>query len=143
MLTERQVHYLNSLDSLNTSNQRIRDIYQGKAKEQIPETGTFLWVDVRDLALCHVKAMEVEAAANKRFFVTAGHFSNKEIAQIIKKEYPQTQGLPSESTEGGDYPKDGVYSYDNSRTKDVLGIQFKSLHDSIKDTVKSFQSVGA
>ncbi|THY96063.1 NAD(P)-binding protein [Aureobasidium pullulans] len=137
------VHYLNSLDSLNTSNQRIRDIYQGKAKEQIPETGTFLWVDVRDLALCHVKAIEVEAAANKRFFVTAGHFSNKEIAQIIKKEYPQTQGLPSESTEGGDYPKDGVYSYDNSRTKDVLGIQFKSLHDSIKDTVKSFQSVGA
>ncbi|CAC9887645.1 unnamed protein product, partial [Aureobasidium pullulans] len=122
---------------------RIRDIYQGKAKEQIPETGTFLWVDVRDLALCHVKAIEVEAAANKRFFVTAGHFSNKEIAQIIKKEYPQTQGLPSESTEGGDYPKDGVYSYDNSRTKDVLGIQFKSLHDSIKDTVKSFQSVGA
>ncbi|KAG9529139.1 NAD(P)-binding protein, partial [Aureobasidium melanogenum] len=53
------VHYLNSLDSLNTSNQRIRDIYQGKAKEQIPETGTFLWVDVRDLALCHVKAIEV------------------------------------------------------------------------------------
>jgi nucleoside-diphosphate-sugar epimerase len=137
------VHYLNSLDSLNTSNQRIRDIYQGKAKEQIAETGTFLWVDVRDLALSHVKAMEVEAAANKRFFVTAGYFSNKEIAQIIKKEYPQTKDLPSDSTPGGDYPKDGVYSFDNSRTKEVLGIQFKSLHESIKDTVKSFQSVGA
>jgi nucleoside-diphosphate-sugar epimerase len=137
------VHYLNSLESLNTSNQRIRDIYQGKAKDEIPETGTFLWVDVRDLALCHVKAIEVEAAANKRFFVTAGHFSNKEIAQIIKKEYPETKNLPSDSTSGGDYPKDGVYSYDNSRTKEVLGIQFKSLHESIKDTVKSFQSVGA
>ena len=137
------VHYLNSLESLNTSNQRIRDIYQGKAKDEIPETGTFLWVDVRDLALSHVKAIEVDAAKNKRFFVTAGYFSNKEIAQIIKKEYPQTKDLPSDSTPGGDYPKDGVYSYDNSRTKEVLGIQFKSLHDSIKDTVKSFQSVGA
>ncbi|GAB7350522.1 hypothetical protein MBLNU459_g1112t1 [Dothideomycetes sp. NU459] len=137
------VHYLNSLDSLNTSNQRIRDIYQGKASEEIPETGTYLWVDVRDLALCHVKAMELEAAVNKRFFITAGYFSNKEIAQIIKKDFPETKGLPSESTPGGDYPKDGVYKYDNSRVIEVLGIKFKSLEESIKDTVKSFQSVGA
>jgi len=38
------VHYLNSLDGLNTSNQRIRDIMLGKAKEEIPPTGTFLWL---------------------------------------------------------------------------------------------------
>jgi nucleoside-diphosphate-sugar epimerase len=38
---------LQGLESLNTSNQRIRNIVQGKAKEEIPETGTFLWVDVR------------------------------------------------------------------------------------------------
>lgn len=139
-----QVHYLNSLDSLNTSNQRIRDIVQGKAKEQIPETGTFLWVDVRDLALCHVKAIEVDAAANKRFFITAGYFSNKEIAQIVEKNFPEyKEGLPSTSAPGGDYPKDGVYKYDNSRTKEVLGIQFKPLQESIIDTVKSFKSVGA
>lgn len=34
------VHYLNSLDGLNTSNQRIRDIMLGKAKKEIPPTGT-------------------------------------------------------------------------------------------------------
>lgn len=128
---------------MNTSNQRIRDIYQGKAKDEIPESGAFLWVDVRDLALGHVKAIEVDAAANKRFFVTAGHFSNKEIAQIIKKSYPQTKDLPSDSTPGGDYPKEGVYSFNNTRTKEVLGITFRSLDESITDTVKSLQSVGA
>jgi len=62
---------------------------QGKAKEEIPETGTFIWVDVRDLALCHVLAIEKEEAANKRFFITAGYFSNKEIAQVIEKHYPR------------------------------------------------------
>ncbi|KAI7114132.1 NAD(P)-binding protein, partial [Hortaea werneckii] len=77
------VHYLNSLDALNTSNQRVRDIMMGKAKDEIPPTGTFIWVDVRDLALCHVLAMEKEGAANKRFFITTGYFSNKEIAEII------------------------------------------------------------
>lgn len=129
---------------MNTSNQRVRDIMLGKAKEQIPETGTFIWVDVRDLALCHVKAMEEQAAANKRFFVTAGYFSNREIAQAIKKHFPKYQeGLPSDSTPGGDYPKDGIYKYDNSRVVDVLGIKFRTLEESIKDTVDSFQSVGA
>ncbi|KAI6961768.1 ADP-ribosylation factor-like protein, partial [Hortaea werneckii] len=83
------VHYLNSLDALNTSNQRVRDIMMGKAKDEIPPTGTFIWVDVRDLALCHVLAMEKEGAANKRFFITTGYFSNKEIAEIIGKNFPQ------------------------------------------------------
>ena len=110
------VHYLNSLDGLNTSNQRIRDIMLGKAKEEIPPTGTFLWVDVRDLAQCHVAAIEKEAAADKRFFITAGYFSNKEIAQIVGKHYPQyKEGLPTEKTPGGDYPEEGVYKFDMSR----------------------------
>jgi len=138
------VHYLNSLDGLNTSNQRIRDIMQGKAKDEIPPTGTFIWVDVRDLALCHVLAAEKEGAANKRFFITAGYFSNKEIAEIIAKHYPQYKAeLPSASTPGGDYPKDGLYKYDNKRVIDVLGIKFRSLDESINDTVKSLQAVGA
>lgn len=116
---------------------------QGKAKEQIPETGTFLWVDVRDLALAHVKSMEVAEAANKRFFVTAGFFSNKEIAQIIKKNFSQyADDLPTDKTPGGDYPE-AFYKYDNKRVVEVLGIKFKTLEESITDTVKSLQSVGA
>jgi nucleoside-diphosphate-sugar epimerase len=138
------VHYLNSLDGLNTSNQRIRDIMLGKAKDEIPPTGTYLWVDVRDLADCHVAAIEKDDAANKRFFITAGYFSNKEIAQAIEKNYSQYKDdLPSESTPGGDYPSEGVYKYNNKRTIEVLGIKFKSLEESIKDTVKSLQAVGA
>jgi len=138
------VHYLNSLDGLNTSNQRIRDIMLGKAKEEIPPTGTFLWVDVRDLAQCHVAAIEKEAAADKRFFITAGYFSNKEIAQIVGKHYPQyKEGLPTEKTPGGDYPEEGVYKFDNKRSIDVLGVEYRSLDESIKDTVKSLQAVGA
>lgn len=138
------VHYLNSLDALNTSNQRVRDIMQGKAKEEIPPTGTFIWVDVRDLALGHVLAMEKSEAANKRFFITAGYFSNKEIAQIVAKHFPQYKdGLPSASTPGGDYPEGGVYKYNTKRVVDTLGIKFRSLEDSIVDLVKSLQAVGA
>ena len=138
------VHYLQSLDNLNTSNQRIAAIMTGKAKEELPSTGTFIWTDVRDLALAHVKAAELPEAANKRFFVTAGNFSNEEIADIIRDNFPELKNeLPAKGTKGGGYPDGGIYKYDNSRTKEELGIKYRSLKESIVDAVKSLQEVGA
>jgi nucleoside-diphosphate-sugar epimerase len=134
------VHYLNSLDALNTSNQTIRNIITGKAKESIPQNTVFLWVDVRDVALAHVKAIELPDAAGKRFFVTAGYFSNKEVTDIIRKNFPELENeLPPKDAKGGDYPEGGVFKYDNTRAKEVLGIKFKSLEDSVVDTVKSLK----
>ena len=36
------VHYLNSLDALNTSNQRLRDTIQGKMKDKFPPSGPYI-----------------------------------------------------------------------------------------------------
>jgi len=138
------VHYLNDLSALNTSNQRTRNLITGQNKDEIPDTGTFIWVDVRDLALAHVKAIEIPEAANKRFFITAGYFTNKEIAEIIRKNFPEYESqLPGKDVKGGGYPEEGLYKYDNSRTKEVLGIKFRPLEESIVDLVKSLKSVGA
>lgn len=137
------VHYLNSLEALNTSNQRVRNLITGQCKKEIPDTGTFLWIDVRDLALAHVKAAELPEAADKRFFTTAGYFSNKEIADIIRKNFPEYHdALPTPETPGGDYPKE-IYKFDNKRTVEVLGIKFRTLEESISDLVKSLKSVSA
>lgn len=139
-----QVHHLASLSKLNTSNERIRDIMHGKQKHELSETGTYLWIDVRDIALAHVKAIELDVAANKRYFVTSGYFSNKEIAQIIRKNFPKlADGLPTDDTPGGDYPKDGVYKYDNSRVTKDFGIKWHTLEQSIVDTVKSLEGIEA
>jgi len=136
------VHYLNSLSGLNTSNQRVRNLMTGQCKSEIPDTGTFIWVDVRDLALAHVKAIELPEAGNKRFFITAGYFSNKEICEIIRKNFPDLEKeLPGKEIKGGDYPEAGLYKYDNSRTVKVLGIKFRSLEESIVELVKSLQNV--
>jgi nucleoside-diphosphate-sugar epimerase len=140
------VHALDSLENLNTSNQRILWAAQGKFKEEIAPTGVHLWVDVRDVAEAHVAAFEKPEAANKRFFTTAGYFSNKEICQIIKKNFPQYKDLPSESTPGGDYPEGeagkGMYGYSNKQSIDILGLKYISLEESIVDSVKSFQAKG-
>lgn len=54
--------------------------------QALPPTGTFLWVDVRDVALAHMRAIQVPEAGNKRFFVVAGHCSSK-----YKYQTPGTQ----------------------------------------------------
>jgi nucleoside-diphosphate-sugar epimerase len=136
------VHYLNSLDSLNTSNERIRDFIQGKfTDDELPPTGTFLWIDVRDLALAHVRAIEVPEAGGNRFFVTAGHFTNKKVVEAIRESHPELSSkLPKNPID--DLPAD-IYSYDNSKTSKVLGISFRTLEESVKDTVDSLLKVGA
>lgn len=139
------VHYLNSLSSVNTSNLRVRDIITGAAKEKCPVTGGHLWVDVRDIALAHVLAMEKDGAAGKRFFITAGHFSNREIVEIIRDSYPDLKDkLPEgEALKSGDYPAEGYHGYNNTRSTQVLGLTYRPLEEAIVDTVKSLQAVGA
>ena len=118
---------------------------QSKFKDEIPDTNVFVWVDVRDVAVAHVAAMERAEAANKRFFVITGHFCNRELCQIIKKNFPQYKGLPGDDTPGGDFPGGSVnnlFKVDNSRSVQVLGMKYRSLEEAVVDAIKSFQAAG-
>lgn len=136
------VHYLNSLDAINTSNARISNMIQGKFKDEMPPTGTFIWTDVRDLALAHVKAIEMPETAGKRFFVTAGYFTNKAMADVIRESFPDLESkLPNKDVKA-DIP-DNLYKYDNSQSVQVMGMKYMPFKDSTVDTVKSLIAVGA
>ncbi|KAN0103237.1 NAD(P)-binding protein [Hyaloscypha variabilis] len=133
---------LTGSESLNTSNHLTRNFLRGNFKDKIPETGDFIWVDVRDLALGHVRAMEIEEAANKRFFITAGYFNNRQIADAIRKHYPEyKEMLPTENAPGGGFPEDGLLGYDNRQTINILRIRFRSIETCIVDSVASFKDI--
>ncbi|KAH8589880.1 hypothetical protein B0O99DRAFT_522334 [Bisporella sp. PMI_857] len=133
---------IHSLSSLNTSNQLIRGITMGIAKEKIPNLGGYCFVDVRDVARAHVEAMQLPAAANQRFLAHGGAYNNRTIVELIRKNFPEYQSaLPPSSVEGGDYPAEGVFSVDNTRSIQVLGIKYKALEEAVVDTVKSFQAM--
>lgn len=136
-------HRLASLSALNTSNERIRDLITGASRDRCPPTGNYGYVDVRDLALAHVLAIEKPEAGGQRFFTVSSHFSNKEIAEIIGQEFPEFRDrLPSgDGLAPGDYPADGVYGFDNSRSRQVLGMQYRTLRESIVDAVNSLLAV--
>lgn len=115
----------------------------GAAKEECPPNNVYFFVDVRDVALSHVLALEEKEAAGKRFLIAAGKFSNKRIAEIIGEKFPQLRDrLPTgEALKPGDFPAAGTSDLDNRRSVEVLGITYRSLEESVVDTVKSLQAV--
>ncbi|KAK4157669.1 hypothetical protein C8A00DRAFT_29353 [Chaetomidium leptoderma] len=141
------VHYLASLDGINTSNERLVDCLQGKWRDAVPATGAVaIWVDVRDVAAAHVKAgLEIPEAGGKRLFVTAGLFSNAELGQIARKNFPEdAERLPTEETKGGELPAEGErFRFDNEATSKLLGIKWRSFEESVVDTVASLKKVAA
>ncbi|KAH7361355.1 dihydroflavonol-4-reductase [Pyrenochaeta sp. MPI-SDFR-AT-0127] len=131
---------LKSLDNVNTSNAVFRDMIQGKMKSGI-SPNSFQWVDVRDVALAHVRAMEVPEAAGQRFLAAAGPYSNGEIARLIKENFPELiDKLPEQiNTPNVSH----TFVVDNTPMKQILGIPFKPLEDCVVDTVKSLLEVKA
>ncbi|KAI5305625.1 hypothetical protein KEM56_003827 [Ascosphaera pollenicola] len=135
------VSYLNSFSALNTSNQLTGNIAAGNfAGKSLPPTPFPEWVDVRDVALAHVLAMEKDEASGKRFFIINGLASHKDVAEVIAKNFPEYkdrvptgEGLEAGATKGE------WYGSDNSRSKEVLGLEYTSLEKSVCDTVKSLK----
>lgn len=119
------------ITKLNTS---IADIYRfmdGSSKEPGP-TSFPTFADVRDVAEAHFKAYEREQPG--RFFITSGTFEYRDVCKILREVLPERKDkIPDpEATPAAEF-----FQVDNSQTARELGITFKSLHESIKDTALS------
>ncbi|KLJ13171.1 dihydroflavonol-4-reductase [Blastomyces silverae] len=137
------VHHLDSLAALNTSNERIRDMITGAAKNSCPPTGSYFWVDVRDVALAHLLAAEKKEATSQRFFVTEGNFYNRQIVDIISEEFPELrEKLPvGDALKPGEFLAEGFFGYNNEKSREVLGLEYRPLRESVVDTVKSLLAI--
>lgn len=127
-------HQLGSLADVNTSNEVFRDMIQGKMKDGITPY-EFLYVDVRDVALAHVRAIEVPEAAGRRILAAGGAYSNAKIGQIIKDKFPDLNDKLPEKIDATEPAT--PFEIDTSPMRDLLGVQFTSLEQSVEDTVKS------
>ncbi|KAH8883425.1 NAD(P)-binding protein [Thozetella sp. PMI_491] len=139
------VHYLASLDAINTSNRSLADVLQGKWKEAIPPGGAVQnWIDVRDVATAHVKAgLELPEAGGKRIFTAAGAYTNLEMAEIVASNFPDiADKLPSKETRSAASAQKRT-NFDNSASKSLLGIEWIPFETTIVDTIKSLQEVAA
>ncbi|MCJ1426180.1 methylglyoxal reductase (NADPH-dependent) gre2 [Sticta canariensis] len=130
-------------DALNTSNLRVHNSMTCAAREECPSTKAYYFVDIRDIALCHVLAAEKKEAAGKPFLFAADKLCNNQIAEITGEKFPQLRGRwpTGEALKTGDFPATGMPGFDNSRSVEALRITCSSLAESIANTVKSLQGV--
>ena len=128
---------LPSLEVMNASNHFIRNMVQGKLRDGLPPTApVFTFVDVRDVALAHVRALTAPDAGGKRIYVVAGHYSTKRIADILRNRYPHLAPILPPKDAEDDFPDD-VYGFNNSRSRTVLGLTYRGLEESVVDTAAS------
>lgn len=139
------VHHLASLESINTSNERVVQMLRGAWKDEIASQGPVsLWIDVRDVARAHVAAFENPAAGGRRLFTTAGYFSNSEIAAVVRDNFPEFgDKLPGPEVKGGERPAaDKTFKFNTDETNKLLGIEWIGLEKSIGDLVVSLKAHG-
>lgn len=141
-------HHLANLSSINTSNERLVSLVRGGWKSAVPDTGAAtIWIDVRDVAEAHIKAgLEVPEAGGRRLFTTAGTFSNREMAEIVRRRFGGELGdkVPGPEVGGGELPAEGErFKFDNEETTRVLGMRWRGFEESVVDTVKSLLALGA
>ncbi|KAF8991953.1 D-lactaldehyde dehydrogenase [Cyathus striatus] len=92
------------------------------------------WVDVRDIAEAHIQALERSEAGGQRFLVNAGAFTWQEwlnLANTIAKR-PLQKGIPG-------LERKYKFDFDSEKTTRVLGIEFKSKEETLRDILEEVE----
>ncbi|KAL7914671.1 NAD(P)-binding protein [Trichoderma velutinum] len=124
-----------SLSALNTSAWDINRFLSGELAD-VPDTAFWGFVDVRDLAKAHVRALEIPEAGNERFFIVSGRYSYQKTADVLHASpriAKDDKKLIPVGKPGQNYPSPDVYEVDNSKSKKILGLEYRSFEESIVD----------
>jgi nucleoside-diphosphate-sugar epimerase len=105
------------------------------------------YIDVRDLAEAQVKALTTPGADNKRFLIGGMPLTFTAIVRIIqalveKGELPQeaAASLPKES---GEDARAVVPKIETKEGNETLGLSFRGLEETVRDTVGKILEIKA
>eukprot|EP00762_Andalucia_godoyi_P004745 ANDGO_03605.mRNA.1 Tetraketide alpha-pyrone reductase 1 len=130
---------------LNTSHEMILGYLNG-SRTTIPNS-TVPLVDVRDVVQTHVAAFENDAAAGHRHLCVSEVVHWEDICNILREITPSEEirsRIPTKVA-GSDEPgfvKAPKQVFKTDRVQHVLGINFISARESLKDTVASLIAMG-
>ncbi|KAL4078866.1 hypothetical protein V8B97DRAFT_1864802 [Scleroderma yunnanense] len=108
----------------------------GKAgNEFLAKTGS-AWIDVRDIAKAHRLSLEIQEAGNERIIIDAVDIANA-LDPPPKLSKPLPKGNPGA---GSQYAHSFVF--DNSKSKRILELKYRSMTETTKDTLKDYEARG-
>ncbi|OAE25122.1 hypothetical protein AXG93_3217s1380 [Marchantia polymorpha subsp. ruderalis] len=128
-------------ETVNWSSNEVLRILQGIERREdnliIPTNIAF--VDVEDVALAHILAME-NPNAEGRYLAVAESLTNEHIALLLAKLYPQYTNVLKPDLKGMDEAtfNKPVFKFSNEKMRH-LGVNFTPIEESVKKTVQSLQ----
>jgi nucleoside-diphosphate-sugar epimerase len=117
---------------LHYSSSIIYSFFNG-SNATIPATTFPSYIDVRDLAEAHVKALTTEGAKNKRFLIGGLPMTYTNLVRALAK-VPQLEGrLPAESGEDADVVPPRIEAKEGN---EILGMTFRTLDETMRDAAE-------
>lgn len=100
------------------------------------------WVDVRDVAKAHRLALEKEEAGDERIVISGPWTARQtfiDAANALDLTPNLARPLPK-GNPGSGYP--APYGYDTSRSQRILGLEYRSVMETTRDTLLDFAARG-
>ncbi|KAF8506198.1 hypothetical protein BU17DRAFT_57840 [Hysterangium stoloniferum] len=126
------IQHLQTPSSLNLSLVDFYLIIKGKPPSSIAPAEN--WVDVRDVAEGHVRALRVEEAGGERLIFAAGTFTWQSVLDAI--HHPEPLAHVPRGTSGLNRDITYLRPFSNTKACRILGMQFRPLEVCARDTVK-------
>ena len=117
---------------LHYSSRIIYSFFDG-SNATVPATSFPSYIDVRDLAEAHVKALTTDGAKNKRFLLGGMTVTYTDLVRSLAK-VPQLAGrLPAESGEDADVVRPRIEAKEGN---EVLSMKFRTLDETMRDAAE-------
>lgn len=98
------------IEDLNESNKRVYNGYINTSKESgLPHNALNVYIDVRDLATAHIKAIELPEAGGERIIVSAREIPAQRICDLLRANVPELEKRTPEGNPGTNDIAEGSY----------------------------------
>ncbi|KAI6044391.1 hypothetical protein EDC04DRAFT_2938172 [Pisolithus marmoratus] len=143
------IHEVADPTSLNFSARLFYDCVADSAKSDEASkqflSNTFsTWVDVRDLAEGHRRALEKQEAGGERIIISAGPWRWQDFidtANLLDPPPQLSKPLPK-GKPGVGSQHSCLYDFDNTKSHRVLGMKYRSMVEMTRDTFVDYEARG-
>ncbi|OZJ04763.1 hypothetical protein BZG36_01839 [Bifiguratus adelaidae] len=132
------IHYIEKPDDINTSVALLFAYFKGQRQDVQPPAPNQGYVDVRDVAEAHVRAVERgDKADGERFITVKGSFTWQQVVDILHKRFPEYSKRIPQGEPGKNY--ETACRTSGQKATDILGINYIDLEQTTVDTVNSLK----
>ena len=136
------IHEVEGAEKLNASQKMLFDFLTGAWPEPYDAQG-YAIVDVRDIALVHVRAAQLPQAGGNRALISSFNAFPQDLLDIANALQPRIwTGLPQGSKPGSTKEKEKLINLDTAQFRRLYGFQLRSIEETVRDSLEDFVKRG-